>query len=693
VSAPETPAADSKGAILIVDDNPANLQLLTESLTRHGYAAYPACEGGLALEFVQSHIPDLILLDVIMPEPDGYEVCKSLKASERTRDIPVIFMTAMTRTEDKVTGFDLGAVDYITKPFQLDEVLARVRIHLALRAAQRQLGERNAQLQMEVAERKGAEEQVRLLNAGLEQRVEARTAELEATNARLRDEIEERETAEEALRRSESELRSFIGSAPYGIFRVNVAGDRLLGVNPAGLQMLGYPSESEALALRLSKDLYYTEDECRRFRDRLLPNARFNGIEIRWRRKDGKPVTARVSGRRIGDIVEGIAEDVTARRILEEQFYQAQKMEAVGRLAGGVAHDFNNLLGVIIGYSDMLLSEVDEPARVRVQEIQAAGRRAADLTRQLLAFSHRQVLQPRVLDLNAVVLDADRILRRLIGEDIRVILSLAPGVPPIYADPVQIEQIIMNLVVNARDAMPSGGQLTLETGSACFDPEHGDPGAERRHGSYTMLAVTDTGAGMSAETRARIFEPFFTTKEVGKGTGLGLATVYGIVNQSGGWITVESEPGKGATFRIYLPQVERKDAEPPSEADPQELLRGTETILLAEDADSLREMISKTLETRGYRVLAARDGAEAVKIAAAHDGPIHMLITDAIMPNMSGTELARNMAALRPDTKVLFMSGYTEDSTIRQVASQSGSFLQKPFRISELTQKMRQMLD
>jgi PAS domain S-box-containing protein len=390
-----------------------------------------------------------------------------------------------------------------------------------------------------------------------------------------------------------------------------------------------------------------------------------------------------------------VKRDITTQTRLEQQLFQAQKMEAVGRLAGGVAHDFNNLLAVITGYGELVHRQLDRdhPLKGKVEQILKAAERAAGLTRQLLAFGRKLVLQPRILNLNAVVSDMEKMLRRLIKEDIELSTHLEPNLGSVRADPGQIEQVLMNLVVNARDAMPEEGRVTIETRNADVDAEYAASHLPARPGPYVMLAVTDTGSGMDASTQARIFEPFFSTKEAGKGTGLGLSTVFGIVEQSEGFIWVDSEVGVGTTFKIYLP---RMDAEAPlvQEEGPGPLLRGTETVLLVEDEASLREMLRETLEANGYSVLPARDGVEALQIAEAHAGPIQIMVTDVIMPGMSGPKIVELVARARPETKVLYVSGYSDDFVSRNGLIGPGrAFLSKPFGPEVLLRRVRDTLD
>jgi PAS domain S-box-containing protein len=391
----------------------------------------------------------------------------------------------------------------------------------------------------------------------------------------------------------------------------------------------------------------------------------------------------------------GVGTDITPRRQLEEQLRQSQKMEAVGRLAGGIAHDFNNVLTAILGYSQMLLTDLSEgdPRREDVREIEQAANRAATLTRQLLAFSRRQVLQPQVLDLNALVENLDKFLRRLIGEDIDLRVHASPDLWLVSADSGQVEQVIMNLAVNSRDAMPTGGKLTIETGNVVLDAAYAQRHIAVTPGEYVMLAVSDTGTGMDEETQARIFEPFFTTKASGKGTGLGLSTVYGIVKQSGGNIWVYSEVGRGTTIKIYLPR-ESVSVLPPRQVRPETTdLQGTETILLVEDEDPVRALAAKILRGLGYQVMEAKLGREAITIADAHDAGIDLLLTDVVMPGYSGADLARKLAESRPALKVLFMSGYTDEAIIHHgVLDANIAYLQKPFTPDVLAAKVREVL-
>jgi len=509
----------------------------------------------------------------------------------------------------------------------------------------------------------------------------------------------EHKHAEEALRRSEGTFRSLVEDSPFGIFRGAPDG-RLLAVNPAMVEMLGYAAAAELLRVNLREIQAGPDDPIR-----LLANlAQTNPVtvEAQWRAKDGHTITVSQTGRVARDAdgnIESftvIVEDITTRRLLESRLRQAQKMEAIGRLAGGVAHDFNNLLTAILGGAELLLEELpaDHRAREEGVEIRGAALRAADLTRQLLAFSRQQVLAPRVLNVNDVVAGMEKMLKRLISEDVDFHIALASDIGSVRADPGQLEQVVLNLVVNARDAMPKGGKLTIETGNAELDQGFAREHAIVDAGSYVLLAVTDTGIGMDADTRARIFEPFFTTKPKGEGTGLGLATVYGIVQQSGGYIWVYSEPGQGTSFKIYLPRVGGAPEPAPVATHPPSSTRGDETILLVEDQEEVRRLAQRVLEARGYTVIPAANGEDALRVAQRHAGGIALLLTDVVMPGMSGKDLQYRLEQQRPGVRVLYLSGYTDESVVHHGVLEPGvAFLQKPFTAEVLTRKVREVLD
>ena len=513
--------------------------------------------------------------------------------------------------------------------------------------------------------------------------------------------VTERKRAEESLRRLETGFRSVVEDAPYGIYRASTAG-RFLQVNPALQKMLGYDSTDELLAKDLPSQVFRHAGEYQRLTELLARTEEIKDLEMEWRRKDSTPITVRCSGRRVNDergtlaYLEAFAEDVTEKRILERQLRMAQKMEAIGRLSGGIAHDFNNLLGVIIGYSRVLKRELgaNNPLAEHALEIEKAGQRAASLTKQLLAFSRQQVLTPAVLNLNTLASDMEKMLPQLLGEDIEVSLLLDPALGNVKADQSQIEQVIMNLAVNARDAMPMGGKLKIETSNVELDQAYvwSHPGS--KVGSFVLLAVTDTGTGMDAATLTHIFEPFFTTKELGKGTGLGLATVYGIVKQSNGYIGMESVVGKGTSFQIYLPRHAGQPVVDDLKTDSPDNLRGSETILLVEDSEPLRKLANTFLASRGFRVLSAESGEDALKVAERFGGPFDLLLTDVIMPGINGRLLAENLLPRQPGMKVLYMSGYTDSFIAGHGVLDPGiHLLHKPFIEEVLIRKVREVLD
>jgi PAS domain S-box-containing protein len=506
---------------------------------------------------------------------------------------------------------------------------------------------------------------------------------------------------QENLRRSELNFRSLVTNAPYGICRCDSTG-KILDANPAFLQLLGLTSVDELVGQHIF-GLYAENDQWFELADFLRSEQPFKGLVAEWKRKDATTTLVRISGRSVSNGPEGgvvfelFAEDVTERRVLEQQLRQSQKMEAVGRLAGGIAHDFNNLLMVISGYSEFLLERLGAEPQLRspAQEIASAAERASSLTRQLLAFSRKQMLAPRIVNLNDVATENIKMLTRMIGEDIDLVMVPGPNLWPVRADAGQIEQVIMNLAVNARDAMPSGGKLTIETSNVTLDEDSARARAPLPAGDYVMVAISDTGDGMDNETQSHIFEPFFTTKGT-KGTGLGLSTVYGIIKQSGGYIWVHSLLGRGTTFKIYLPRVEStgQAAHVAAPVDYRRVEPGTETILLVEDESNLRYLARQYLEKQGYKVIEAADGAVAMQIAVAHDKVIHLLLTDVIMPGMNGRELAQRICEIRPNVKVLYMSGYTENVIGHDGTLDAGvRLLQKPFNLRDLKSIVREVLD
>ncbi len=527
--------------ILVVDDTTENRQILVQLLQREGYRVRAASTGKLALMSCETAAPDLMLLDISMPEMDGYEVCRRMKQSPALQRIPILFLSARTETNDKVAAFEAGGVDYITKPFEPTETLSRVRTHLRI-----------AQLQRELE----------AMNTTLEARVKERTRELEESMERLR---------------------------------------------------------------------------------------------------------------------------------------QAEKMELVGRLAGGVAHDFNNLLTCILGNVELarMRTQPDAPVLRFLDDVELAARRSADLTYQLLAFARKQVIQPRLLSLNQCVNEAERLLQRTLGEHIKLVCELSPTPPMVMVDPGQISQVIINMGVNARDAMPKGGRLNIKASFETLDDSVLKEYPDVRPGRYAVLTVADTGTGIVEAEQKRIFEPFYTTKKPGKGTGLGLATTYGIIKQHGGHIALKSVPGEGTTFSVYLPLCEDKEPLPAHESSgTAPAIGGTPTVLLCEDDDLVREVVEAALSDIGYTILVAQDGDQGLKMALACPQPISLLITDFVMPSISGLELERRLRETQPHVKVLFITGYAENAISSPGANDKRrQLLQKPFSPKELFKKVREMIE
>jgi len=529
----------------------------------------------------------------------------------------------------------------------------------------------------------------------------ARTTELRAAHDELESRVERR-TAElrvagEELHKAHQLQQAIVQSSPLAVWTLDLQG-KVVSWNPAAEKIFGW-TEAEVIGLPLPVIPDDQWDEFRLWLDLFRQGESLVAVERKRRRRDGSLVDVSIWTAPLrdtaGDIIGTLAidSDITEHRILEEQFRQSQKLEAVGQLAGGVAHDFNNLLTIIMGYVEMLIGEAhDRPELVEyAHEIRYSASRASALTAQLLAFSRRQISRPKVLDLNEVVTHSAKLLRRVIGEDIEIDMRLAPDLGRVKADPIHIDQVIMNLVVNARDAMGEGGRLTIETANVTLDELYPGRHMGVQPGTYTMLAVSDTGVGMAPEVRSRVFEPFFTTKEAGRGTGLGLSIVYGIVKQNNGEIMVYSEPGNGTTFKIYLPMVEVA-AEMAADGRVEDL-RGSETLLACEDEERIRKLVRTMLALQGYVVLDADGPQEAVRLAGEHQGPIDLLVTDIVMPRMSGFELARTLRESRPAMRVLYMSGYTDVRVSSSWLLDPGTpFLHKPFTASSLAQKVREAL-
>jgi PAS domain S-box-containing protein len=691
--------------ILVVEDSRTQAEALRRVLENAGFEVAVAADGEQALGRIGANEFDLVLSDVLMPALDGFELCRRLKADPARRDVPVLLLTALTDPLDIIRGLECGADGFLTKPCPAEHLLGRVRGLLANRSLRHRgklrVGAEVLFMGHKVAINSEKEQILDLLVASFEDVIRT-NRELQASRAELltaKGQVERYAGQLEAqVRSSQDKYRHLMEQANDAIFVLSPDG-QVLEANRRAAELLGRAGPAVVggrfADFVAAADLEQVGGQLQK----LLAGGSARVGDVHLVRGDGRQVSVELSAALVeagGErAVLAIGRDLTERNRLELQARQAQKMEAVGRLAGGVAHDFNNLLTIISGYSDLLQDQVrgDDAVRGLLAEITKASERAASLTRQLLAFSRPRVQAPKVLDLNAVVSGIGTLVGRLIGADVHLETRLAAETRPVRADPGQLEQVLMNLAVNARDAMPQGGTLTVETGNAELDGADVRAHPGLRPGPHAVLTVSDTGCGMDEATLAHIFEPFFTTKG-DKGSGLGLATAYGIVSRGGGHIEVASEPGRGTTFRIYLPQAEGRAAPGPATAPAGEMPRGRETVLLAEDEEAVRALARHILRDCGYTVLEAADGEEALRVAAAHAGPIDLLATDVVMPRLGGPELAERLLPKRPGTRLLYLSGYANDPLLSQgVTGGPAGFLQKPFMPRDLAQKVRELLD
>jgi PAS domain S-box-containing protein len=638
--------------LLVVDDAIEHAQMVVEFLRASD--AWPGAEITVAASYdealaaLTSKPFDVAVLDYWLGARDGLSLLREVR--QRGVDTAAIVLTGHGAEDVAVEAMKAGAADYLNKTNLTVESLERaVRHAVALRAGEQQ-----------------------------------------------------RRQAEAALRASEERFRALVENSSDALLLVD-AEARVTYITPSSTRHLGW--RPDQMVGRSLFDFLHADDRemiGARLAEMLQNPGRLVTAEVRflhadgsWRIMEGGGVS-HIADPSVGAVVVN-ARDITDRRKLEEQLRQSQKMEAVGQLAGGVAHDFNNLLTAILGYCNLMLDDIprEDPLRADLEEIQLAGERAAALTRQLLAFSRRQMLQPQIVDINTIVQQLEKLLRRLISEDVELVTALAPELLPVRVDPASVEQILVNLAVNARDAMPVGGRLTIETANVELDQAYAVAHVTVRPGRYVMLAVTDTGQGMDEPTRARVFEPFFTTKEQGKGTGLGLATVYGMVKQSGGYVWVYSEPGHGSVFKVYLPPAEQRTSghsEHPGRPQADDT-QGWETVLLVEDEDAVRALAREVLRRHGYVVLEARHGVDALRVAERHTDHIHLMVTDVVMPHMSGRDLAERLSTVRPKMKVLFMSGYTDHAVMHRDLTPGSAFIQKPFTPEAFARKVRTVLD
>jgi PAS domain S-box-containing protein len=677
--------------ILIVDDNPQNLYMLRMLLGGSGYRVTEAANGQEALEKARQDCPDMVVADILMPVMDGFELCRQWKADPGLNQKPFIFYTATyTDPKDEEFALGLGAERFVVKPQEPKALLAILEEVLVAWKGESRVPEAPSSLREQVY--------MKGYNEVLIRKLEDKMRQLEVTNRLLEQDIAERIKAQADLRR----LATAIDQTGDVVMITDPEG-RIVYLNPAFEQVTGYAREE---ALGRNPRLLKSGRQDRTFYEQLWQTIQsgktWSGRLIN-RRKDGILFTEEATISPVldaaGDIVHyvSVKRDITETLQIGEQFQQAMKMEAVGRLAGGVAHDINNALTPLISVSAILLKKLkpDDPLYSDIHLMQESGQRCANLTRQLLAFSRNHPVAMMALDINQVVTAMVKMLSRLIGEDIHLVKVLDPTLARIMGDVGQMEQIIANLVVNARDAMPHGGELIIETKNVALDETDVLEHFPVKPGPHVMLAVRDTGVGMNEETRAHAFEPFFSTKEKGKGTGLGLSTVYGIVKQSKGGIQVSSEPGQGTAVRIFLPVYSGEEETGGVVAQvEQAAYHGSETVLLVEDEDGVRTVAKRILTDLGYTVVEATCADEAILFCEKKQKPIHLVITDLVMPGMNGKEMSRRLALLCPEMKFLFMSGYTDNILDENEVNDDWThFIQKPFSFDSLGAKVRQILD
>ena len=686
----------NKPLVLIVDDKEENRYLLRLLLEGAGLAVAEATHGGEGLTSARATRPDLVISDILMPVMDGFAFCREWKCDPGLRDIPFAFYTATyTDGRDRDFSLSIGADDFIVKPQEPEALVARIRE--LLDTASRPTA---APASPPPPPPDTEEIFLRQYNQALVRKLETKMEQLE-------QDILQRQKTEARLRASEERFRSFVENANDIVFSLSPGG-AFVYVSPNVEELLGYSVRE--LEGREFQSLVHPEDlpACLTALERVMAGDKISGIEYRVRHRNGdwhwhmtnaapvRNAEGQLIGLGIARDITGLKADAAERAVLQDQLVQLQKIESVGRLAGGVAHDFNNMLQVILGHVELAMERnaAGQSARDDLLEIRKAAERSSGLTRQLLAFARKQTVAPKILDLNDTIHGMLQMLRRLIGENIDLSWRPGRGLGPVRMDPSQIDQILANLCVNARDAVAGAGAIAIETTGESFTPEHCAAHPAHLPGDYIRLSVSDNGCGMDKEVLGKLFEPFFTTKPVGEGTGLGLSTVYGIVRQNHGFIDVASKPGQGTTFHVYLPR--HSEAPPQAAPAPARAPAGTarETILLVEDDPAILAISRTMLERLAYRVIGARSPDAALQLARDHAGPIHLLMTDVVMPGMNGHDLAARLLDPHPHIKRLYMSGYTADVIAHHGILDDGiHFIQKPFTLAELEAKVRETLD
>jgi PAS domain S-box-containing protein len=642
-----------KGIILIVDDTPANLGLLFALLANSGFKVLVARDGESAIEKLEYVQPDLILLDVLMGGMDGFETCRLLKAKESTKDIPVIFMTALTETVDKVKGLQIGAVDYITKPLQHEEVLARVNVHLSLRQMTKKLQEQNMRLEEEITERLRKEQKI-------------------AEQAALLD------IATDAI---------FVRDLENKVLFWNKGAERLYGwkageaLDKNANQLLNWETSPQTLQI-------------------ILEQGEWQG-ELHQVTKDGKKIVVASRGSLVRDregqpkSILTVNTDITEKKQLETQVLRAQRMESLGTLAGGIAHDLNNVLTPIMMVAQLLqLKLKDEQSQQWLEILVTNVKRGADLVKQVLSFARGCQGDRAILQVRHLIGEIKQIAKQTFPRSIEVSTDIPSDLCTVYGDATQLHQVLMNLCLNARDAMPNGGEMSIVAENIYFDEDYCRMNIEANVGAYIVISVADTGTGMSREIVERIFEPFFTTKELGQGTGLGLSTAIGIIKSHGGFVKVESEVGKGTQFKVYLPAMETMTTGDREKLSPSLPPGQGELILVVDDEDSICAITKSSLESNAYKVITASDGVEAVALYSQHKAEINVVVVDMMMPFMDGATTIRNLQQINPQVKIIAVSGVVsnQNSMTDSVASVK-SFLPKPYTADELLKNLQLVLN